>query len=74
VKRPPNALILFRRYVTSNRKTMLENIEMDDSKLSELIGSMWRKKTMKEREPWFAAAAAEKRLHEVKHPEYKFAP
>ena len=53
---------------------MLKKIETDHSNLSELVGLMWREKTMKEREPWFAAAAAEKRLHEERHPGYKFAP
>ena len=53
---------------------MLEKIEKDHSNLSKLVGSMWREKTIEEREPWFAAAAAEKRLHEKKHPDYKFTP
>ena len=74
VNRSLNAFMLFRRHVISDRKTMLKKIETDHSNLSELVGLMWREKTMKEREPWFAAAAAEKRLHEERHPGYKFAP
>ena len=53
---------------------MLEKIEKDHSNISKLVGSMWQELTMQERQPWFAAAAAEKRMHEERHPGYKFAP
>ena len=53
---------------------MFEKIEKDHSNISKLVGSMWQEMTMKEREPWFAAAATEKRLHQKRHPDYKFTP
>ncbi|ETW82621.1 hypothetical protein HETIRDRAFT_18754, partial [Heterobasidion irregulare TC 32-1] len=74
IKRSLNAFMLFRRHVTSQRKSMFEKIEKDHSNISKLVGSMWQEMTMMERDPWFAAAATEKRLHQKRHPDYKFTP
>ena len=53
---------------------MLDMIEKDHRKLSEMAGEMWRDMTTEERRPWFAASEAEKVAHDEKYPDYKFTP
>ena len=74
IKRPLNAFMLFRRQFVARRREMLDMIEKDHRKLSEMAGEMWRDMTTEERRPWFAASEAEKVAHDEKYPDYKFTP
>lgn len=49
-------------------------IEVQSQNLSRIAGSVWRSLSQKEKAPWYARAAEEKRKHEERFPGYEYRP
>ncbi|KAF8183653.1 hypothetical protein BJ912DRAFT_544381 [Pholiota molesta] len=71
VSRPRNAFILFRCDFVRQKK-IPRSVEKDHRNISRIVGSIWRKMSAQEKEPWVKMADEEKANHMKVHPGYRF--
>ncbi|KAF5319599.1 hypothetical protein D9619_008358 [Psilocybe cf. subviscida] len=71
IPRPRNAFILFRCNFVDQDK-IPASVERDHRNISRIVGSLWRKMSDAEKEPWVRMADDEKRAHFLAYPGYRF--
>ncbi|ESK97628.1 hypothetical protein Moror_17490 [Moniliophthora roreri MCA 2997] len=73
IPRPPNAFMLFRSDLIKNGR-IPKNVEHRQQTLSCVAGECWNLLKEEERKEWQIKAAEKFREHQLKYPDYKFAP
>jgi len=73
VPRPRNAFMLFRSAFAAAQK-IGTNIERDNRHITRIIAHCWNRLSDSEKQVWRNKAAAEKAVHAMKYPNYRFHP
>ncbi|KAH7930599.1 HMG-box, partial [Leucogyrophana mollusca] len=73
VPRPRNAFMLFRSAFAAAQK-ITTNIEHDSRHITRIIAHCWNRLSESEKQVWRDKAAAEKALHALRYPNYRFTP
>ncbi|KAJ3762996.1 high mobility group box domain-containing protein, partial [Lentinula raphanica] len=73
IPRPPNAFMLFRSNMLKT-KAIPATAERRQQQLSKVAGECWNLMSPEEKQVWHDEAARRMREHQLKYPNYKFAP
>ncbi|CDO70934.1 hypothetical protein BN946_scf184829.g43 [Trametes cinnabarina] len=72
VPRPRNAFMIFRsEYCTDVKESQVEH---DHRMISKILGQVWRSLAQEKKDYYKQLAVEEKRIHRIKHPNYRFSP
>lgn len=73
IPRPRNAFMLFRSAFAAAQK-IASTIEHDNRHITRIIAHCWNRLSESEKQVWRDKAAAEKRQHAERYPNYRFSP
>ncbi|KAJ7153715.1 hypothetical protein C8R46DRAFT_1042096 [Mycena filopes] len=75
IPRPPNAFMSFRStYIKVQKILAVEPESLDRTAMSCGAGEAWRRMNEEKRQPYVLQALAEKAVHALKYPAYRYAP
>ncbi|KAI9332677.1 high mobility group box domain-containing protein, partial [Obelidium mucronatum] len=73
--RPPNSFIIYRKEKHAELMSQSSGTAtLNNNVISKIVGTMWKQEPPEVKAMYAAKAQEEKRVHMLKHPDYKYRP